>query len=109
MYFSHCYNNKTYLFYSRSKTSFLRTDYRKTLENVYLNVFLLNQRLSAKNVKLDYGILKKRFKNFEQIFYYEKRKKTTIRTDCIELIDHMLVFDLKNDILYFDKNSFLSS
>lgn len=117
MYFSHFYNDKLYLFYRRSKTPFLRIDYRKTLDDVYLLTIccksfrvLKNRRLSAENIKVNHGILKKiRFKNFEKIFYYEKLEKLFIRTDCIELCDHVLVFDLKSDFLYFDKSSIMSS
>ena len=118
IHFSHCYNNKLYVFYYSPKF-WLCNNY---FYNTYLLVIccksfrvLKNNKLSAENVKLgsDFPELDEiAMWNFEKMFYSEKHEKIFIKTDCYireNFGKHVLVFDLKRDYFYFDGNVQLPS
>ena len=104
IYFSHCYDDKLYLFYHMPG----RWDSNLTFYNIFLLVFcsktfrvLKNQRMFERNARLDNV---EEMSSFEKLFCGEKREKLFIRAEYFDASDfnkQLLVFDLKRESVYF--------
>ena len=112
LFFSFCYDNKLYVFYSQGNK--IPEFSYFTFDDIYMLTVCVktlrgieNEKLSTKTVELTKGTKKEEFvmKNFEKMFFYVKREKLFIRTNnkcfgAYDPFDKVLVFDLKNDYFY---------
>ena len=121
MWFSHCYEEKLYVFYSCYKhqrtygggcypSGFAYNSNDLYLLTICIKSFdiLKNQKL-AEVVKLDKDV---NLRNFEKMLYDRKQEKLYILEICFyyyEPWEQVLVFDMKNDSFYFVENFLPSS
>ena len=105
LWFSHCYDEKIYIFYScynsfhtKSNDLYLLTVCDKSLKT------LKDQKLSN-NIKLDRKVDQT---VFEKMFYFEKEEKLFIKNPTSRYSydewDMVLVFDMKNDRFYYTEH-----
>ena len=123
MYFSHCYDDKIYIFYRKS--SMFDAEPESDYENIYLLTIcekslrvLKNQKLSTKSKTLAEGILDEdtEITDFEKMFVCQKQEKLFIRMTFYHYDDlddktekKVLIFDMKNDFFYCGADNVIPS
>ena len=111
MYFSHCYDDKLYIFYHKPVTH--DHDNLFDFENIYLLTIcnkslrvLKNQKLSTASITLDEGLLegKTEFIKLKKMFVCQKQAKLFIEMTIIRpnyfYEEKLLIFDMRNEIFY---------